>query len=71
VGTVARVEAVASVEAVAGLVVLVVAVAVAETVREVLVRAVAVEAGVAREGCTGVALLVNSVVVRMVVEVAV
>ena len=64
-------EAVASVEAVAGLVVLVVAVAVAETVREVLVRAVAVEAGVAREGCTGVVLLVNSVVVRMVVEVAV
>jgi hypothetical protein len=58
VGTVARAEAEA------GLVVLVVAVAVVETVREVLVRAVAVEAGVAREGCKGM-------VVRMVVEVPV
>ena len=51
-------------EAEAGLVVLVVAVAVVETVREVLVRAVEVEAGVAREGCKGM-------VVRMVVEVPV
>ena len=42
-----------------------------KSVREVLVRAVAVEAGVAREGCSGVALLVNAVVVRLVVEVAV
>ena len=51
-------------EAEAGLVVLVVAVAVVETAREVLVRAVAVAAGVAREGCKGM-------VVRMVVEVPV
>ena len=43
---------------------LMVAARVAETAREVLVTAVAVEAGVAREGCKGM-------VVRMVVEVPV
>jgi uncharacterized heparinase superfamily protein len=43
----------------------------AATDQEVLAKAVAVGAGVARAGCSGVALMVNSVVVRMVVEVAV
>ena len=39
--------------------------------QEVRARAAVGGAGVARAGCSGVALLVNAVVVRLVVEVAV
>ena len=51
---------------------LMVAARVAETAREVLVTAVAVEAGVAREGCAGMALvLAGDLVTDLEVGVAV